>query len=260
MATITTITTKYYDFSDEIKGNILSYLGAKPMKTFVPDEEFCRILELNLRYGTNGYDPVYIWSGGDLSNKKNFFKAIYLVANYYKINKTQFEFECSELGKEMRLKKLGYVYDEYENAYDFNYPEVAGKHIYRCVMKWFCDEGCKNVCDVNKKDFLGELEISGNQFQDKMERYKLTIENSKKFTCKKCGLRYRGSHYLRHHTTLCKRVKVPKKENQIECELCCKRMMKSSMKKHLQSFPRCWEEDTEYNDAVNYYHLCSASV
>jgi len=236
MATITTITTKQYEFCDDVKKHILSFLGAKPMKLVnlyniprcllprVPMTVKAKhIYHLRMLITKEQYD--YERSKGGIthrhkettnmkyvSNKTNLIVGI---KNYW-INQT------NRLGGIDGVIRPLIAYPPHEyNYYIENYANPYSKLIH-----------ANNFTDIKYK-YLANIRTGGNIFQGRAKNRRQREEYER---------------WLVEHEKIkaeekarAKAVKQAKSRERVSCEYCGKELARGSLSKHQKTGGKCYE-------------------
>jgi hypothetical protein len=221
MATITY--TKQYEFCDDIKAHILSYLKPRKMKSFTPS---IQLLQKMLEW-KRSTSALY-------NNPRRFHYTSPLYHIRMNMPYRQLEYEVSEMGANARKKhERDYVNTLYAGA------------------RWIYDDAMDTICGRmgGLKNHLASIRMRANEFayrRDECEKY---IKFSKRVCCRQCKKTMTYAKYVRtdHSDGKCKRthdvVKPTKtysvaetyKRELIECVKCYEKFQRKSMPSHIEN-------------------------
>ena len=179
-AIITTI--KQYEFCDDIKKNILSYLCPKKMKSINPN--------LRLFWKWNGFDRSHYWERCD-----NFKGKINTIC--YKMNimfgKEQLLFETSPLGLKMRehLKQRCRKWDLGDQIKKEEGWGFAPRRIQLHDDCWKMPKEMLERFFHSKEKFLKEIQVWGTRYVMRMnkreQRKRANVKRRERVCCELCG-------------------------------------------------------------------------
>ena len=212
MATITY--TKHYEFCDDIKAHILSYLGPKKMKPFTPSIQLLQKLSEWGRSYIKNYDymtPLY----------------------HIRMNMPyrQLEYEVSEMGANARRKNgRNYSRTLYLNG-EIIYYQALDKISVRAGLK----------------DHLECIKHRAELFAVRRQEHENYIKYSRRVSCSHCKkIMTRGKFHLSNHAVKCKRkpdevkpstktysVAEAHKRELIECVKCYEKFQRRGMESHM---------------------------
>ena len=214
MATITY--TKHYEFCDDIKAHILSFLGARKMKSFRPS---IQLLQKMLEWKRSG----------------RAFRFDYTMPLYYiRMNMPyrQLEYEVSEMGTKTRKK--------YQR--DYMNTHYAG-------ARWIYDEAMDTICGRmgGLKNHLAKIRMVANEFEWRRQEHEAYIKYNQRMCCSICNKTMtKAKHHLTSHNSKCwgqkpkkpstKTYSVAETYNRelIECVKCYEQFQRKGMASHYE--------------------------